>query len=718
MDTTAKTICWRRISAVTAVLVIIGSILWNAPAAVAASGEDVPGASSAPDAYNIVLLIDQSGSMNTTDPHNLARDAANMFVDSFYVESQLRQADGPEQAASEVAVVAFSEYTQTVMSFEEMSTRKSVNDINAKIRSITHQPPNTGATDLGRAVLKGTELLKKSGDSAKRNTIVLFTDGFTEFPYYSDQERQVKETESAHMLRAGIQAAQEMECEIFVVGLNYEGYIKEAGRREIKEIANSTQIGGGLIHPETTSSAEEGLVNYLITSTPLGVQHFYEKLFSYLLHTVEPIPVTGLIENGWTYYDIPVDTPDIFAVNIYITSATETIKRITMRDPDGMFQDLSDLARGNGYALLTIRNPQQGTWRIGAEGEVFYNVAYVPFSSAHLEIEVRASGSHGNLTVQAFSGSGAVDNGYYNTDAVSFTAKVTSETDGSEFPVELTLDESLNAMAGAFIAPRPGVYMVDATMISAHMQCSASQRVEFTAVPVIRPLEIELQQHTETIVDLSGQLPDGWDTALRIDRVECLPEELAEISVSDACVTIRGLQRGEASLTVCISDNFGQSWTIPGTVRIIWNTKYLIPVFIVPALLVMLLALAVWRRTRYVEGQFTVTCISSQGGYCAERGSGPRGTSFTLYKLLKYMNMDPQNEFQGPVVKAVETCRKELSTDRYRIHLVKNRQQTTYRYGKDRHNLSALGEDIFYDDQTGLQVSVTFQPEQSGEDML
>lgn len=60
--------------------------------------------------YNIALLIDKSGSMNTTDRDRLALEGAKMFVDSLFDETE----DGRKDAAScpKVGVIAFGDDTE------------------------------------------------------------------------------------------------------------------------------------------------------------------------------------------------------------------------------------------------------------------------------------------------------------------------------------------------------------------------------------------------------------------------------------------------------------------------------------------------------------------------------------------------------------------------------------------------------------------------------
>lgn len=69
-------------------LATIAGAIWMAfwfPLLSASSSDAVK---SKTDSYNIVLLIDKSGSMNSTDENRHAINAARMFVDSLYTGVQ------------------------------------------------------------------------------------------------------------------------------------------------------------------------------------------------------------------------------------------------------------------------------------------------------------------------------------------------------------------------------------------------------------------------------------------------------------------------------------------------------------------------------------------------------------------------------------------------------------------------------------------------------
>lgn len=158
-----------RLTALTAMFSLLGILLLGNTCTASADG----GADSPSPAYNIVLLIDRSGSMNRTDPQRLALDAAKMFVHSFYAGTMRKQADGQNQSASKIGVIAFSEFADTVTPLVEVSSQKQASAVADRIDDIIYDPPDTGATDLGHAVWTATTLFQENDDNTPRKNVII-----------------------------------------------------------------------------------------------------------------------------------------------------------------------------------------------------------------------------------------------------------------------------------------------------------------------------------------------------------------------------------------------------------------------------------------------------------------------------------------------------------------------------------------------------------------
>ena len=688
------------LTALAAALCLVWSGLgWGAPRAAAAE-------SAAGQPYNIALLIDKSGSMNATDPERLAVSAAGMFVNSLYTESLMDQAAGTGGVRSRVGVISFSADTETETIPVELTSEAEVSFVAGKIDAVTYDKVNTGATDLGRAVLAGTEMLKDAQDGVRKNMIILFTDGYTDALSPEGMER------SAAMMAEGLEAARQLGCEIYVVGLNYQGRINDQGRAEIWNIANSTQSGEGLLLPDSNDAGAASRVNYLITDSRQEVSDFYNAIFGMMMGS-GGTKLPPWHQDGWTYYSADLTSPGIFCANIYIISDGD-IGGLALWDPSGSQVDLDGgsvrLVRGNGYAMMTITAPAQGIWTVGAEGEVSYDVTLVPVTGITLRMDSQIQGGAAAIRLEVLYMDQPQDGAFYAALSGA-SCTVTPEAGGEGQTVPLTYSQEEGVLTGAFTVPAPGRYMIQAAVTAAQMTRTTTQTLEFTMGGA--PIQVAVGHGASVEVDLAARFLAGWDSVtLTVEDVSWTPEERLDITPGEAgVITIRGLSTGEASFTVHAVDSLGQVWDIPGTVEVTFSLLAWLPLIL--AVLAALIAAAVLLRQRMcrLPGDFTVTCACGDG-YSVETIAPPRGSSFTLYTLV--MNsLDPGSGSAGMrrIVQAVRSARAELSSPGCRIRIARRasgrNRYRTYRLGRDGR---ALGGEVFRDDESGLTIEVEWIP--------
>ena len=688
------------LTALAAALCLVWSGLgWGVPRAAAAER-------AAGQPYNIALLIDKSGSMNATDPERLAVSAAGMFVNSLYTESLMDQAAGTGGARSRVGVISFSADTETETIPVELTSEAEVSFVAGEIDAITYDKVNTGATDLGRAVLAGTEMLRSAQDGVRKNMIILFTDGYTDALTPEGMER------SSAMMAEGLEAARQLGCEIYVVGLNYQGRINDQGRAEIWNIANSTQSGEGLLLPDSNDAGAASRVNYLITDSRQEVSDFYNAIFGMMMGS-GGTKLPPWHQDGWTYYSADLTSPGIFCANIYIISDGD-IGGLALWDPSGSQVDLDGgsvrLVRGNGYAMMTITAPAQGIWTVGAEGEVSYDVTLVPVTGITLRMDSQIQGGAAAIRLEVLYMDQPQDEAFYAALSGA-SCTVTPEAGGEGQTVPLTYSQEEGALVGAFSAPAPGRYTAEASVTAAQMTRTTTQTLEFTMGGA--PIQVAVGHGASVEVDLAARFLAGWDSVtLTVEDVSWTPEERLDITPGEAgVITIRGLSTGEASFTVHAVDSLGQVWDIPGTVEVTFSLLAWLPLIL--AVLAALIAAAVLLRQRMcrLPGDFTVTCACGDG-YSVETIAPPRGSSFTLYTLV--MNsLDPGSGSAGMrrIVQAVRSARAELSSPGCRIRIARRasgrNRYRTYRLGRDGR---ALGGEVFRDDESGLTIEVEWLP--------
>lgn len=113
------------------------------------------------DLLAVSLIIDTSGSMNTTDPQRLREAAANVFIDLLSPEDYL-------------GIITFNNEVDLVIPMEQLK------DISIRESFKERLSPNLeagGNTDYKAALEKSSEELSKLDNSNARKVIVLLTDG-------------------------------------------------------------------------------------------------------------------------------------------------------------------------------------------------------------------------------------------------------------------------------------------------------------------------------------------------------------------------------------------------------------------------------------------------------------------------------------------------------------------------------------------------------------
>lgn len=296
--------------------------------------------------YNIILLIDKSGSMNRTDGSRMALSAAEQFVD------QLCTAHSELASTTNVGVLAFSQRTELIAPLQKLDSENNVDSIKADIDKIAYDRLNTGGTDLGTALYDAIEQLQRQTTENRRNIIVMFTDGYS--------ENVLDEQESESNLGNAFEMISELECEVFIVGLNQQDSIKPEGRAEIYQLANKAQLGEGIQKKaEDDLYARGDMVNYLITDNMNSVREFYGKIYAYM--------IGGSLEPLNEDYQFSITTGGVREADVIVFSDSE-ITELSIVRPEGnvMKEDgRSFFIEGDDfYKIAKIMEPELGLWTV------------------------------------------------------------------------------------------------------------------------------------------------------------------------------------------------------------------------------------------------------------------------------------------------------------------------------------------------------------------
>ena len=299
---------------------------------------------------DLVVVVDSSGSMRSSDTNRTALDAVRMLVNMMPAKD------------SRVGIVSFNTDASvltrdasgknTLISLEDFT---GVETIRSDVSTIVY----SGGTGIGNAVKVATDLLDSKSDGEHTKAIILFTDGVNDFGYNKLALSECEENEVD-----AIKWAKTNDCYIYCVGYDYVTSSGESsmgaggeGLQKLQNIADSTSGTCKAIH--NISDIEQLLIDFLADVCDLNYK------------TIATIPGDG----GFHECVIPV-SPSVIEANIRIAGGgANAIKagKIRLYDPSGKEIQLAN--SGNvrydtdaTAASIKVVLPKSGDWRLTVEG--------------------------------------------------------------------------------------------------------------------------------------------------------------------------------------------------------------------------------------------------------------------------------------------------------------------------------------------------------------
>lgn len=153
---------------------------------------------------DIVLVIDNSGSMLETDPDNERYTAAKQLINNMETDKR-------------VAVVVFSNIAELLQPFVSVSTQAEKDSVNAAIDALE---PTDGGTDFSLALTETMKTIEGKSNAERGTMVILLSDGFSE-----------------SSINQQIAAYQEQQIVVNTVGLSV---VDARGSALLQQIADST----------------------------------------------------------------------------------------------------------------------------------------------------------------------------------------------------------------------------------------------------------------------------------------------------------------------------------------------------------------------------------------------------------------------------------------------------------------------------------------------
>ncbi|MCD7840655.1 MAG: VWA domain-containing protein, partial [Erysipelotrichaceae bacterium] len=392
---------------------------------------------------DVVLVLDQSGSMKTNDENNLMKEAAKTFVTMM-------------PSNSRVNVISFNLSRNTWQSgLTALDSDNTIAFATSWIDSIEY----TGDTDVGNAVADAVDMFDDSDDTVK--AILVFSDGRNDFGY--DRNAEI---ESDERLDDALTEAKNNDIQIYCIGYG-------------EEMANTSDTP----YQKLDSIAIADSDNRITTQTDAGsISEYFNTVIAELLGS----NVVDVVNNQIEIAD------NVKEANINIT-CDEDINTIglTLLDEEGNTVTFD----GNGAKLFTytysavmkLYDPSPGTYTIQTTKDVDISATYIPYYDFTLDVsllsgssEITNVSSGETVTINAKvkqEDTTITDFSSYSDVSASATIIALDTNDSST--IELSLSNGL--FTGNYTFDHEATYQIDVYVNSDSFELSSTSTIQANA---------------------------------------------------------------------------------------------------------------------------------------------------------------------------------------------------------------------------------------------
>ncbi len=511
--------------------------------------------------YNVVLVVDGSGSMTWTDSQNWRFEAINQFVGLL------------AQQGNCLGAVVFDHDIQVSMDLSDITSKSDKKTVTDAIQN--YEVDINGDTNIGLALNSAINMLEQDGKQDLPSVIVLLSDGNT------DMDEEEAEQESLDQKADAIDRARDKDIPIYTVCLNEDG---SANTSELKQIADAT--GGNF---EEVGDAQD---------LKKVFQSFYNLIYGTSTKNLIPsqtFDASGIIETDFTVPPVCVQE-----ANIIIDG---DVKVIELTRPDGSAvsdAEIDDMTTAStSFTLVKIVEPEAGIWHIKLQGDpgntvqvdIVYNSNFSIQFSLQQEEDIPVNTAK-TFTTKIIDGSTAVtgQSTYAEFDAKLIIANaqgealdtVTMAPGNDAFSVDYSFDEIGTYYVSTSVEGEELNQTTDPVMVNVG-NTAPYLAGEDTLTKKIYRLPFG---NKEVAIDLTGMAKDAEDSTLtyKVMSTAFLPEDYNMDSAGT--LTMQDYSVSKGSFTVNAYDSMGAYCSFTVKVTTVNVALWTVIVILIAALIV------------------------------------------------------------------------------------------------------------------------------------
>lgn len=538
--------------------------------------------------YNIVLVTDTSGSMNSTDNRELRFEAIGKFVALL------------AEQGNRMGMVVFN---------GDIAYKQDLIDANGNL--IKHEfienakkIPAKGYTNIGKGLKTAVEMLNKDKNPDLPSIILLLSDGNT------DLETNDEKTLSLQQKADAIQAARDSGYKIYTISLNADG---TANSDELSQIAKATN---GQFQEVKKADDLDNVFNM-----------YYALIFSSKLNKGDEktFPPSGEISGT---FEIP--SVGIEEVNIVMSGkATD----YSLSDSSGKRYSKSTLSAftyaSDTYNIIKIVDPIAGKWNYQIKGisgdKIQINIVYN--TNIYFGINVSPKKytymANDKITINGYlreSGKNVLPDQYGGFKASLLV------TDGQNKTESFEMVPGTNGFEYVFAPPKKGTYTVRANIVGQDYNIftdNVELNVGNTPPKANKNLEETVKLwpflDNKKSFDLSPCATDAQDHTLKYE-VESTAFMDDEYTLQGSKLTMNSYSLSKGSFKIRAYDSDGAYCTFNVTVKTINITLISIILLAVGILLALtIIGIGLWiALNKRFMGACYVTQFDNEGNYYEE----------------------------------------------------------------------------------------------------
>jgi len=539
--------------------------------------------------FNVVFVVDCSGSMKYSDPPIQVGNAASSYR---YQAADLFLGLLTQSGGNKVGTVLF---TAEIVATNPMSESGSM--INKRVISESlREVPADGDTDIGKALKAATDMLDKQRDKTLPSVIVLLTDGKTET---DDIAGSIAAKESA------ITACRNNGYQVFGVTLNQNNAANPA---EVQAIVDAT---GGMFSEVKTAS---------------DLMKTFEQFYTFIYGTnsTSIAKGSGTIQGKFTVPKIGVDE-----VNIIIYS-NAPLQSLRIKQPSDVWLTQTEIdalrMTGANFSVIKIApDPMHGEWELEAvcnPGD-YAEIGMVPNLNVKVVSEALSQdslkiGSIVKISSKIISRDKPVtDADVYQSGAYGGYIILKPATGGEAKQIPLV--SGVDSFTADVKLDQYGTFYATAVIKGEGMEYTGNSvelSVGNTAPHPVnksesRKIKIPPFKQATDVLQLGSIIVDDEDATEKLKFEIVMSDfEPAEIEIDDASKTLKVTprQKGNYSVTIRATDSQGAS--CEQTIQYGVASLLLLLLIIIGSLLllavVVLISLLVYRKTTPFLGELQV----------------------------------------------------------------------------------------------------------------